>query len=64
MLRNTVVTSEDLRSLTQQRAEVVLDYIEQQGGIRKDRLFLISPKLEGDGIKDVGVENRVNFALK
>ena len=64
VLRNTVVTQEDLRSLAQQRAEVVLDYMEQQGGIGKDRLFLIAPRLDNDGIKDQGVSNRVDFALK
>lgn len=64
VLRNTVVTQEDLRSLAQQRAEVVLDYLEQRGGIGQDRLFLIAPRLDVDGIKDKGLANRVDFALK
>ncbi len=64
VLRNTTVTPDNLRSLAQQRAEVVLDYMEQQGGIAKDRLFLIAPKLDNDGIKDKGLPNRVDFSLK
>jgi hypothetical protein len=64
VLRNTTVTTENLRSLAQQRAELVLDYMEQQGGIDKDRLFLIAPKLDTDGISDKGLPNRVDFSLK
>lgn len=64
LLRNVTVTPENLRSLAQQRAEVVLDYLEQQGSIEKDRLFLIAPKLDMDGIKDKGLPNRVDFSLK
>ncbi len=64
VLRNTSVTTENLRSLAQQRAELVLDYMEQQGGIDKDRLFLIAPKLDTDGISDKGLPNRVDFSLK
>lgn len=64
VLRNATVTPENLRALAQQRAEVVLDYMEQQGGIAKDRLFLIAPKLDIDGIKDKGLPNRVDFSLK
>lgn len=64
VLRNTMVLPENLRSLAQQRAEVVLDYMEQQGGIGKERLFLIAPKLHIDGIKDNGLASRVDFALQ
>ena len=64
VLRNTAVTQEDLRSLAEQRAEVVLDYLEQKGGIGQDRLFLITPRLDADGINDKGLANRVDFALK
>jgi hypothetical protein len=64
VLRNTAISSDDLRALAQQRAEIVLDYMEQQGGIAKDRLFLIAPKLDGEGINDNGRASRVDFSLK
>ena len=64
VLGNMTVTPEDLRFLAQQRAEVVLDYMEQQGGIEKERLFLIAPKLDAGGIEDKGQPNRVDFSLK
>lgn len=64
ILNHTTVTPENLRSLAQQRADVVLDYVEQQGAISKDRLFLVAPKLNADDLNDKGLPNRVDFSLK
>ncbi|MDY7536877.1 DUF748 domain-containing protein [Undibacterium sp. RTI2.1] len=64
ILANTPVTPENLRQLAQRRADVVRDYLEQTGGIAKERLFLIAPKLTADGIKDKGLPNRVDFSVK
>ncbi|MDE2428670.1 MAG: DUF748 domain-containing protein [Burkholderiales bacterium] len=64
ILKNTVVTPEALRALAQQRADVVRDYLEDVSGIQRDRLFLVAPKLNPDGIKDKGSPNRVDFSLK
>lgn len=64
VLSHTSVTEEDLRSLAQRRADIVLDYLEKQGAVGKDRLFLIAPKLHADDLKDKGLPNRVDFSLK
>jgi hypothetical protein len=34
------------------------------GKIASDRLFVVAPKLNADGIKDKGATTRVDFALK
>ena len=64
ILTNTKVTQDDLRSLADQRAQAVRGYLETQGKIPLERIFLIAPKLSADGIKDKGAPSRVDFALK
>ncbi|WP_394779990.1 DUF748 domain-containing protein [Undibacterium sp.] len=64
ILSNATVTPEALRALAQARADRVRDYLEQKGEISKDRLFLIAPRLNADGIKDKGAATRVDFSLK
>ncbi|MFZ6863835.1 DUF748 domain-containing protein [Undibacterium sp. Ji67W] len=64
ILKNMVVSADDLRILAQQREDVVRDYLENAGKVQRDRLYLIAPKLDGSGIKDKGAANRVDFSLK
>ncbi|MFZ6657040.1 DUF748 domain-containing protein [Undibacterium sp. TJN19] len=64
ILTNTTVTPDALRVLAQKRADTVRDYLEDVAGIERERLFLIAPKLNADGIKDKGSPNRVDFSLK
>lgn len=64
VLSHILVSEENLRSLAQRRADVVLEYLEMKGRINKDRLFLIAPKLNVDDLKDKGLPNRVDFSLK
>ncbi|MCU6432944.1 DUF748 domain-containing protein [Undibacterium sp. Jales W-56] len=64
ILSNTPVTPDHLRELAQHRADIVRDYLEQKAGVSKDRLFLIAPKLNTDGIKDKGLPSRVDFLIK
>lgn len=64
ILANTLVTPDALRSLAQKRADTVRDYLEDIAGIERERLFLIAPRLNADGIKDKGAPNRVDFSLK
>ncbi|MDO9191612.1 MAG: DUF748 domain-containing protein, partial [Undibacterium sp.] len=64
VLSHILVSEENLRSLAQRRADVVLEYLEMKGRINKDRLFLIAPKLNIDDLKDKGLPNRVDFSLK
>ena len=64
ILANTQVTPEALRALAQKRADAVRDYLEDVSGVERERLFLIAPRLNADGIKDKGSPNRVDFSLK
>jgi len=64
ILANTQVTPDALRSLAQKRADAVRDYLEDVSGVERERLFLIAPRLNADGIKDKGSPNRVDFSLK
>lgn len=64
ILANTQVTPDALRSLAQKRSDTVRDYLEDVSGIERERLFLIAPRLNADGIKDKGSPNRVDFSLK
>lgn len=64
ILANTAITPEALRTLAQQRADAVRDYLEKKGEISNERLFLIAPKMNAEGIKDQGQPNRVDFSLK
>ena len=64
ILANTTVTADALRALAQKRADTVRDYLEDVAGIERERLFLIAPRLNADGIKDKGSPNRVDFSLK
>lgn len=64
ILANTAITPEALHVLAQQRADAVRDYLEKKGEIGNERLFLIAPKMNAEGIKDQGQPNRVDFSLK
>jgi uncharacterized protein involved in outer membrane biogenesis len=61
---NLAVTPEDLRALANQRASAVRDFLEIEGKISRERLFLVEPKLTTEGIKDQGAKTRVDFSLK
>ncbi len=64
IVANTPVTADALRSLASRRAEAVRAYLETKASIPAERMFLIAPKVTADGIKDKGLPNRVDFALK
>ena len=55
---------EALRSLANRRAQTVKDWLAGSGGIAGERVFIVSPKLGGEGIEDKGPPTRVDFALK
>jgi hypothetical protein len=64
LLQNLTVDTDDLRDLAQRRADTVRDYLEDVALVSRERMFLIAPKLNADGIKDKGAPNRVDFSLK
>lgn len=64
ILQNTVISEDALRYLAERRADAVRDYLEEQGKVSKDKIFLVAPKLNADGIEDKGVASRVDFSLR
>jgi len=64
ILDNTDIGEDDLRNLAQRRADLVRNYLQDQSIISADRIFLIAPKLNADGIKDKGSASRVELTLQ
>jgi hypothetical protein len=64
ILENTPVGPEQLRDLALRRAESVRKYLEENGKISLERVYLVAPKLNADGITDKGAATRVDFSLK
>ncbi|MFJ2992034.1 DUF748 domain-containing protein [Pandoraea sp. NPDC087047] len=62
METNVKVGDDDLRTLAERRAQRVRSWLD--GKIASDRMFVVAPKLNADGIKDKGATTRVDFALK
>jgi len=64
LLTHASATDEDLRRLANERAQGVKAWLAENGKIAPERLFLVAPKMKGDGIKDKGRASRVDFSLK
>ena len=47
-----------------QRAQKVKDTLVEAGKIDAGRVFLLTPRLSAEGIKDKGAPTRVDFSLK
>lgn len=61
---NTKVTEDDLRKLAQARADQVRNYLQEQSVIPPERIFLIAPKLNGDGIPEKEPRARVDLNIQ
>ncbi|MBO9538096.1 DUF748 domain-containing protein [Herbaspirillum sp.] len=61
---NTEVTPDDLRNLAQRRADQVRSYLQEQSAIPPERIFLIAPKLNADGIPDKEATTRVDLGIE
>ncbi|CAB3924901.1 hypothetical protein LMG26858_05678 [Achromobacter anxifer] len=57
------VGDEQLRQLADARAQAVYEKLQAQEGLA-DRVFIVAPQLDTDGIKDEGLPSRVDFSLK
>ncbi len=64
LLASMKLDANDPRWLAEARADVVRHYIEETGKVSPSRVFLVTPKLNANGINDKGVPNRVDFALR
>lgn len=64
MLREAAPVGEDqLRQLADARAQAVYEKLQAQEGLA-ERVFIVAPQLDADGIKDEGQPSRVDFSLK
>lgn len=64
ILANLKITPEDLRALANQRAYAVRAWLEADGQIARERIYIVEPKLTAEGIKDGSPTPRVDFELK
>jgi hypothetical protein len=64
MLANTPVTEDDLRLLANARAQAAKEWLVDQGKVPAERVFIVTPRLTAEGIKDKGKPTRADFALK
>jgi len=59
---HTEVSDTMLRTLAQRRAQAVQKYLD--GKVDASRVFVVTPKLDAQGITDKGATTRVDFGLK
>lgn len=64
LLAHIKLDENDPRWLAEARADVVRHFIEDTGKVAANRVFLVTPRLNADGIKDKGKPTRVDFALR
>ena len=64
MLANAAATDEDLRQLANRRAQAAKEWLVEKGGVQAERVFLVAPRTDTEGIKDKGKTERVDFSLK
>jgi hypothetical protein len=64
MITNAQVTDEDLRQLANRRARTAKDYLVDTGKVPAERVFLVSPKLDGGEAAEKVRLTRAEFALK
>ena len=64
ILTNTTVSDEDLHLLAEHRAQTIRESLVDKAHVPAERVFLVAPKLDAEGIKDKGKATRVDFALR
>jgi len=61
---NAKVSDEDLRVLAEHRAQVVRTRLVDGEHAPSERVFLVAPRLDAEGLKDNGKPTRVDFVLR
>ena len=64
MMENAPVGEAELKALAERRASAVKKYLEGEGKVPNERLFLVTPKLNAEGITDKGKPSRVDFGVQ
>ena len=63
LLANVKVSDEDLRRLAERRGQTVQNRLAETEHVPGERMFLVEPRVDAQGIKDKGKATRVDFAL-
>lgn len=63
-VENAVVSEQDLRNLANERATNIKNYIETQGNIPNERVFIIAPKVVTNTVQEKEPNMGVDFSLK
>jgi hypothetical protein len=63
LLEHFAVNENALRRLADERATAALDWLKTTGNVPPERLYIVAPRLNTEGIDDKGAPNRVDFAL-
>lgn len=63
-VENTTVSEQDLRNLANERATNIKAYIETQGNIPNERVFIIAPKIVNNTVQEKEPNMGVDFTLK
>jgi hypothetical protein len=64
LLANLTISDEDMRLLAERRAQTVRASLVDDQHVPGERVFLIAPRLNAEGVKDKGKPTRVDFALR
>jgi hypothetical protein len=64
MLADVQVSDGELRLLANARAQAAKDWLVATGNIAPERIFISTPNLGSEGIKDQGKPTRVDFSLR
>jgi len=63
LMQHALVDEMWFKSIADARALAVKKYLDEQGHVPVERLFLVASRLSADGIKDKGAPQRVDFSL-
>jgi uncharacterized protein involved in outer membrane biogenesis len=64
LLASYRVDDEALATLANRRAQAIKEWFAHDGHVAAERIFIVKPKLDNDGIKDAGAPTRVDFAIR
>jgi len=64
LLASYKVDDNALAALANRRAQVVKEWFAHEGAIAPERVFIVAPKMGGEGVKDQGAPMRVEFAIR
>jgi hypothetical protein len=64
MMADTQVGESELRQLANDRAQKAKDWLVEKGGITGERMFVVAPRLDAEGVKAGEKASRVDLSLK